>query len=83
MKNVKLLSAVALCSLLSITGCKKGGGEKVDETKAQLQVSTFEGGVGDQWLRNAPSIHVLVFAMKETISLWAPQCPNKKLRPTL
>lgn len=56
MKNVKLLSAVALCSLLSITGCKKGSGEKVDETKAQLQVSTFEGGVGDQWLRNAAKL---------------------------
>ena len=56
MKNVKLLSAVALCSLLAITGCGKRSGEKVDETKAQLQVSTFEGGVGDQWLRNAAKL---------------------------
>ncbi len=56
MKNVKLISAVALISLVAITGCKKGGGEKVDETKAQLQISTFEGGVGDQWLRNAAKL---------------------------
>lgn len=50
MKRLFILSAVALCAV-SLTGCKKGGG--IDNTRAQLRIATFDGGVGDQWLKNA------------------------------
>ena len=50
MKRLIVLSAVAL-SVISLSGCKRGGG--VDNTRAQLRIATFDGGVGDQWLKNA------------------------------
>ena len=50
MKRLFILSAVALCAV-SLTGCKKGGG--IDNTRAQLRIATFDGGVGDKWLKNA------------------------------
>ena len=50
MKRLLFLSAVALCAT-SLTGCNKG--YKVDNTKAQLKIATFDGGVGDEWLKNA------------------------------
>ena len=55
MKKLLALSVVALCAL-GVSGCKKGSGESVDNTKAQLKVVTFDGGVGDQWLRNAAKL---------------------------
>ena len=52
MKKLFVFTAVALCSV-AITGCKRGSGEYVDNTRAQLRIVTFDGGVGDQWLKNA------------------------------
>ena len=55
MNKVQYLSIVAVIATISMTGCgrKSGSGEKVDTSKAQLTISTFDGGVGDQWLKNA------------------------------
>ena len=55
MKKLFALSVVALCAL-GVSGCKKGSGESIDNTKAQLRVATFDGGVGDQWLKNAAKL---------------------------
>ena len=55
MKKLFVLSAVALCAI-AITGCKKGSGEAVDNSRAQLRIVTFDGGVGDQWLKNAAKL---------------------------
>ena len=52
MKKLFVLGVTAVC-VLGVTGCKKKGGDAVDSTKAQLRVATFDGGVGDQWLKNA------------------------------
>ena len=57
MKKNLTLCLVAIGSLASLAGCgSREGGASVDETKAQLTVATFEGGVGDQWLNNAAQI---------------------------
>ena len=55
MKKLQVLSAIAVLSLSSLVGCSgdKGESEPVDKTKAQLTISTFEGGVGKKWLENA------------------------------
>ena len=55
MQKIKLLSAVAVMALVSLTGCGKRADDVTEEdpTKANLYVTTFEGGVGDQWLKNA------------------------------
>ena len=55
MKKVFALSIIAMCAL-GVTGCNKKGGEPVDSTKAQLKVATFDGGVGDQWLKKAAKL---------------------------
>ena len=61
MKKIALLSVVALASTLSLASCKKSssGGENVDSSKAQLTILTYDGGVGDQWLKNAAQIFEL------------------------
>ena len=54
MKRLQVLSTIALLSLSSLVGCSgKNEEEKVDKTKAQLTISTWEGGVGKKWLENA------------------------------
>ena len=55
MKRLQVLSAIAVLSLTSVVSCSgsKGEDEPVDKTKAQLTISTYEGGVGKQWLENA------------------------------
>lgn len=56
MKKIQVLSITALISVLSLAGCGKRpakDGEEEDSSKAQLTISTFEGGVGDKWLKNA------------------------------
>ena len=54
MKKIHILSAAMLLSMLSVSGCgTREEGEQEDTTKAQLSVITFDGGVGDQWLKNA------------------------------
>ena len=56
MKKIQVLSVTALISVLSLAGCGKRPAseeDKEDTSKAQLTISTFEGGVGDQWLKNA------------------------------
>ena len=52
MKKIFALSVVALCAI-GVSACNKGSGDAIDSTKAQLKVATFDGGVGDQWLKNA------------------------------
>ena len=52
MKKLFVFSVATIC-VVAITGCKKKGGESIDSSKAQLNVATFDGGVGDQWLKNA------------------------------
>ena len=49
-KRLFVLSAVALCAV-SLTGCKRGN--DIDNTRAQLRIATFDGGVGDEWLKEA------------------------------
>ena len=54
MKRLQVLSAIALLSITTLVGCSGSHEEeKVDKTKAQLTISTFEGGVGKKWLENA------------------------------
>ena len=54
MKRLQVLSAIALLSVATLVGCgKKEEEEHVDKTKAQLTISTYEGGVGKKWLENA------------------------------
>ena len=46
-----------LVSIASLAGCGQSGEEQnTDVSKAQLSISTYEGGVGDQWLKNAAKI---------------------------
>lgn len=43
-----------LLSAAAMTGCgAKNEGDSVDTSKAQLTILTYDGGVGDQWLKNA------------------------------
>ena len=54
MKRLQVFSAIAVLSLATLVGCgKKEDEEPVDKTKAQLTISTYEGGVGKKWLENA------------------------------
>ena len=54
MKKLKVLSVIGLLSLTSLAGCSgTQTEEKADKTKAQLTISTYEGGVGKKWLENA------------------------------
>ena len=55
MKKITLLGAMALVSIATLAGCgrKKSSGDNVDASKAQLSILTYDGGVGDQWLKNA------------------------------
>lgn len=58
MKKTCLLSLIAIVSAMSTSGCGKrpDSGGNVDSTKAQLTISTYDGGVGDQWLKNAAKV---------------------------
>ena len=53
-KNVVLFIG-ALTSTSVLTGCgrQSSSSESVDSTKAQLTINTFDGGIGDKWLKNA------------------------------
>ena len=54
MKRLHVLSDIALLSVTTLAGCAGSHDEeKVDKTKAQLTISTYEGGVGKKWLENA------------------------------
>lgn len=51
-----LTAAIALMIAFCFTGggCSKfGDGEKIDNTKTQLSVSNYDGGIGTQWVREA------------------------------
>ena len=57
MKKRALLSTLSLIGIMTLAGCGGGGGGgNVDKGKAQLTIATFDGGVGDQWLKNAKEI---------------------------
>ncbi len=46
----KLLVVVLACMMpISVVSCNRGG-EKVDKTKTQLYVATFDGGFGTSWM---------------------------------
>ncbi len=49
-----LLSAVLLAgAFASFSGCGEVISRPIDETKTQLYIGNYDGGVGTQWLRNA------------------------------
>lgn len=53
MKN-KFIYGLACIAAIALSGCgEQDHTTEVDETKANISVITFEGGVGDQWLKNA------------------------------
>jgi len=58
MKKTKLLCALSVVAAASLTSCggKKRNDNNIDNTKAQLTISTFDGGVGDEWLKKAADI---------------------------
>ena len=58
MKKINLLSALAVVGAISLTSCggKKRQQENVDTSMAQLEISTFDGGVGDEWLKKAADL---------------------------
>ena len=58
-KTGKRLMALALCltvaaSVGSMMGCgpRDSGGEPIDSTRTQLNIGTFGGGIGVEWLKN-------------------------------
>lgn len=56
MKKKVLFLALAsvMCFTAVASACGGGGGkEQGDPTKANLYIATWDGGVGDQWLKNA------------------------------
>lgn len=58
MRKLFKLLAVCLAGLLTLTasfGCNKpaDGAEKIDETKTQLYVNHYDGGVGHEWLTSS------------------------------
>ena len=56
MKKTKFMCVLSIAAVASLTGCfgkKSSEEEQRDETKAQLEIVTFDGGVGDAWLKNA------------------------------
>lgn len=53
MKKYLVLSITTLCALATLTGCGRRDGEAVDDTKAQLRIETFDGGVKAEWLKVA------------------------------
>ena len=55
MKKTKFICVLSVAAVMSLTGCfgKKSEEEQRDNTKAQLEIVTFDGGVGDAWLKNA------------------------------
>ena len=53
MKKLSILSVAFIISTMAMTGCGRRDDRQIDSSKAQLTISTFEGGVGDQWLKNA------------------------------
>ena len=61
MKKTKFVFALSsIAAIATLSGCfgKKNTDNERDETKAQLEISTFDGGVGDQWLKNAADLFV-------------------------
>lgn len=56
MKKKVLFSVLTVVGAMSVVGCGKQSRTDVDKTKAQLTIATFDGGVGDQWLKNAAKI---------------------------
>ena len=58
MKRINLLNAIAVVGAISLTSCggKKRQQANVDTSMAQLQISTFDGGVGDEWLKKAADL---------------------------
>ena len=60
MKKARYLCILSVAAMLPLTSCslfgKKSSDKQVDATKAQLTISTFDGGVGDEWLKNAANL---------------------------
>lgn len=58
MKRINYLSVLSMVGVISLTGCggKKRDQRNVDSSMAQLQISTFDGGVGDEWLSKAANL---------------------------
>ena len=63
MKKINFLCTLSVIGAISLTSCslfgkKSKDKEAIDDTKAQLEISTFDGGVGDEWLKNAADLFV-------------------------
>ena len=58
MKKINLVSALAVVGAISLTSCggKKRQQNNIDTSMAQLEISTFDGGVGDEWLKKAADL---------------------------
>ncbi|MCQ3035766.1 MAG: ABC transporter substrate-binding protein [Bacilli bacterium] len=49
-----LLGTTLVCALTVLSACGgKSGGNKIDATKTQLYLYSYDGGYGSDWLRNA------------------------------
>ena len=56
MKKIVKVSSVLLCATMlssMFVGCGFSDGEKIDNSKTQLNVSNYDGGFGDEWLYKA------------------------------
>ncbi len=62
MRKTKIIFVLPIAAVLSLTSCnlfgKKSEEKEVDSTMAQLEISTFDGGVGDEWLKKAADLFV-------------------------
>ena len=58
MRKLNFLGALTVVGAVTLTGCggKKREQKNVDTSMAQLEISTFDGGVGDEWLTNAANL---------------------------
>ena len=48
-----ILGSTLILALASITGCGRRPSDAEDPTKAQLTIFNFDGGVGENWLKEA------------------------------
>ena len=52
-KSIIALILVIATVMSLLAGCGSGGKSQVDSTKTHLSVLNYDGGIGDQWLKNA------------------------------
>ena len=60
--GITLAAALAAGSMYGFAGCGEVISQSVDETKTQLYVGNYDGGVGTQWLYDAADRFEEIFA---------------------